>query len=337
MKWILTSQDAAAPALMGGKAAALAEIDSLGLPIPAWFVISPQAFDASLSEAQRNMLRASTDPKELQNLVAEIQPNGEIAAAIERAAAELSGAGGLLAVRSSAVDEDGADHSFAGQLESFLFVSAGQVVRRVADVWKSGFTDRVFRYRLEQGMEALPSPPAVLVQQMIDAAVSGVAFAADPVTGSRSTVVVSAVFGLGTALVGGDADCDTYRLRRDGTPLERKIAKKTLRHVADPSQPQGVRAESVGDPEAGRNAGSSAVAANCRTGACGKPVAPTAAGHRVGNPGLPVVFTPGQAHHSPRQFAGLRWRAGDLGQFEHRRKLQWHYHSPHVHLRPPRL
>jgi phosphohistidine swiveling domain-containing protein len=252
MKWILTNQDAATPQLMGGKAAALAELSSHSLPIPPWFVISPEAFDASLSEAQRIDLHSAADPAILQQLVSSLRPTGEIARAIEQAAAELSKDEGFLAVRSSAVDEDGADHSFAGQLESFLFVPAGEVARRVAEVWRSGFADRVFRYRLEHGMKALPSPPAVLVQRMIDADVSGVAFAADPITGGRSTIVISAVFGLGTALVGGEADGDTYWLKRDGRLLEQKIVRKTLRHVPDSSQLQGVRAESVDDAEAAR-------------------------------------------------------------------------------------
>src|SRR5690606_37999037 len=174
-------------------------------------------------------------------------------AAIEAAVRALHGEG-LFAVRSSAVDEDGTQHSFAGQLESFLFVPAEQVIRRVADVWRSGFSPRVLAYRREHGLPLPPQAPAVLVQRMIDAEVSGVAFAADPISGSRSTLIVSAVFGLGTALVGGDAEADTYRLRHDGTPIEQHIVRKSLRHVADPSRPGGVREEKVPDAIADRPA-----------------------------------------------------------------------------------
>lgn len=252
MTLILNHQNPPAPALMGGKAAALAELRSHQLPIPAWFVLSPRAFDLSLTEAQRRGLQSTTDPQQLQLLVNDVEISSAAVQEIEAAAGELSRNGELLAVRSSAVDEDGADHSFAGQLESFLFVAPHDVARRVTDVWRSGFTDRVFRYRLEHGMTPLPAPPAVLVQQMIPAEISGVAFAADPITGSRSTIVVSAVFGVGTALVGGDADCDTYRLNHTGRLLEQTIASKIVQHVADPTALQGVRAQSVGEPDASR-------------------------------------------------------------------------------------
>jgi pyruvate,water dikinase len=221
---------------MGGKAAALAELSEAGLRIPPWFVISASAFTAQGNSPEHSRI----DPA--------------LAPAIEQAMSELSqhGCSKFFAVRSSAVDEDGSDHSFAGQLESFLFVTPDLVVQRVADVWQSGFSPRVLTYRREHGMAHPPMAPAVLIQQMIDADVSGVAFAADPVTGSRSTVVVSAVFGIGTALVGGDADCDTYRLDRSARLIEQHIARKTLRHVQDPSQPQGVRPEPLNDVNANR-------------------------------------------------------------------------------------
>jgi pyruvate,water dikinase len=225
MKPILTQHDAPDPATMGGKAAALAELGAHKLPIPAWFVISPDAYD------NRDGVTAAIDAA-----VRELSPNEEA----------------IFAVRSSAVDEDAAEHSFAGQLESYLFVPTARVFERVEDVWKSGFSDRVITYRREHGLPPPTRAPAVIVQQMIDAAVSGVAFAADPISGNRSTVVISAVFGLGTALVGGDADCDTYRLDRSGRLIEQRVAKKTIRHVADPSAPQGVREESLADADAKR-------------------------------------------------------------------------------------
>ncbi len=99
-----------------------------------------------------------------------------------------------------------------------------------------------------------PAAPAVLVQRMVEADVSGVAFGADPITGSRSTTLVSAVLGLGTALVGGDADADTYRVDRQGRVLERTIARKDVRHVADAESDAGVRDEPVAPDRADRPA-----------------------------------------------------------------------------------
>lgn len=229
---------------MGGKAAALARLSGASLRVPPWFVITPAAFEASLSDEQRRGLAIADDTAAFADIVQHVCPSPEVALAIADALATLGDATSI-AVRSSAVDEDGADHSFAGQLDSCLFVSQNEVPDRVAAVWRSGFAARVIGYRRERGMTGPPAAPAVLVQQMVNADVAGVAFAADPVTGSRSTVLVSAVFGLGTALVGGDADADTYRLDRTGRIIERTIVRKSVQHVADAGSPQGVREVTV--------------------------------------------------------------------------------------------
>ncbi len=201
---------------LGGKARALAALRDGGFPIPPWLVVLPAAFDAPDA------------------MLAELRP----------ALAELSG-GDPVAVRSSAADEDGAAHSFAGQLDSYLFVPAEQVPARVADVWRSGFSERIIAYRREHGLAPAPRPPAVLVQRMVPANAAGVAFGADPVSGRRGVAVVSAVFGLGTALVGGDADADTWHVDRDGVIVERRIVQKKVQHVAHPGSGEGVRSEPV--------------------------------------------------------------------------------------------
>src|SRR5262249_13409601 len=153
--------------------------------------------------------------------------------------------GETVAVRSSASDEDGAQHSFAGQLDSFLFVPPGDVARKAAAVWQSGFSERVFAYRQAHGLDALPRGPAVLIQRLVNADAAGVAFGADRVTGRRGVAVVSAVFGLGTALVSGECDADTYHVGLDGEILQRAIAEKHIAHRPDPRTGEGVRAERV--------------------------------------------------------------------------------------------
>lgn len=244
MTHILTRADAPDRAAMGGKAAALARLADAAFRVPPWFAVAPAAFEASLSDEQRRSLAQANDAEAIRQVVEQVRPSAAVAQAITDALASL-GETGALAVRSSAVDEDGSQHSFAGQLDSFLFVPPAQVAERVAAVWRSGFAARVIAYRLERGMAARAAAPAVLVQAMVDADVSGVAFGADPITGSRSITLVSAVFGLGTALVGGDADADTFRVGRAGNLIERTIAHKAVRHVADPASYEGVRAEAM--------------------------------------------------------------------------------------------
>jgi phosphohistidine swiveling domain-containing protein len=204
LRYILTPREALGSPAAGGKARALAAVERAGLPVPAWFVLSSDAYAATLTPEVR---------AELSSAIAGISPNGE-----------------RLAVRSSASDEDGIDHSFAGQLESFLQVPPGEVVDKVMAVWQSGLTDRIAAYRREHGLPGAPRPPAVLVQRMVHARAAGVAFSADPVSGQRGVAVVSAVRGLGDALVSGEADADTWRIDRRGGIVDRRVsaARPTL-------------------------------------------------------------------------------------------------------------
>ncbi|MFP4145085.1 MAG: PEP/pyruvate-binding domain-containing protein [Phycisphaeraceae bacterium] len=229
--WILTPDAPADVGRMGGKAASLAKLGRLGLPVPPWFVVMPAACSGP-EEPDAN------DP-------AALQPAADAAEAIEAAVRRLASDGELLAVRSSAASEDGAAHSFAGQFESFLAVPAETVLEKVAAVWRSGFSERVLAYRREHGLDGPPEVPAVLVQRMIDAEAAGVAFASDPVTGRRSVAVVSAVYGLGTALVGGEADADTFRIDRNGAICSRDVATKPSAHRPAPGKGEGVAAEPV--------------------------------------------------------------------------------------------
>lgn len=267
--YIVWPEDAVDPsmriALMGGKAAALARLYDSELPIPLWCVLAPAAFNDSLATAQREALSHAAledDDNLLADLLAHICPGDDIHMALADALRRLCPDGESVAVRSSAVDEDGAGNSFAGQLDSFLWVPPADVLARVACVWRSGFSERILAYRRERNLPPLPCPPAVLIQRMVDAECAGVAFSADPVTGRRAVAVVAAVYGLGTALVGGDVDADTWKVGADGSVLERAITDKTIQHVAAPGVGEGIRAEPVStaiatapvlsDPEAAR-------------------------------------------------------------------------------------
>ena len=220
--WILRGSAAADSPQAGGKARALARAEQGRLPVPPWFVISSGAFDGHPSLATIAELTAGA--------LGELSPRGE-----------------LVAVRSSASDEDGTGHSFAGQLDSFLNVAPADVPAKVEAVWRSAFSERIRAYRRENGLPPEPQPPGVLIQRMIHARTAGVAFSADPVSGRRGVAVVSAAPGFGSAVVSGEADADTWLVDRTGTIVERRIVAKHRMHVADSSRPEGVRTAAV-DP-----------------------------------------------------------------------------------------
>lgn len=241
---ILTTSDRSGRVRMGGKAGALAALEDARLPIPPWFVVSPADCREILPE-ELPLLLETGDRERLQEALGRLVPDAGLCSQITATLARLCPNGEAVAVRSSALDEDGSEHSFAGQLDSFLFVAPADVPAKVAAVWRSGFNERVLAYRREKGLSVTPPLPAVLVQRMVIADVAGVAFSADPVNGRRGIAVVSGVYGLGTALVSGECDADTWRVDRGGRIVESRIADKGVAHRADPGSPEGVCSEAV--------------------------------------------------------------------------------------------
>jgi pyruvate,water dikinase len=254
MQYIIRPQDSNAADRLGGKARALARLQAAGLPIPPWFVVGLEAFYASLTETERQALQTVQNSSEALKLIEHLRPSHEVALELSHALAELCPKGELVAVRSSARDEDSPQYSFAGQLESFLFVRPHEVADKVAAVWRSGFSQRIFAYRREHGLSLTPRPPSVLIQRMINAEAAGVAFGADPVSGRRSVAVVAALYGLGTALVSGECDADTYHVDLQGQIIKRDIAYKRLAHRCDPDAIEGVRRVALSKDEAGKPA-----------------------------------------------------------------------------------
>ncbi len=130
--------------------------------------------------------------------------------------------GGPVAVRSSALDEDSAERSFAGQFETILGVSGAPAIREAVErCLASAYGARAEAYRNEMHAQG-EVRMSVLVQRMVDATAAGVIFTADPVTGQRDRIVINAVPGLGEALVAGYRTPDEFVLSRDGASLERK-------------------------------------------------------------------------------------------------------------------
>jgi pyruvate,water dikinase len=171
--YIQFHDDIASGTVLGGKASALHELSQY--VIPEWFVVTPDARNSGDSDIECR-----------------------IAEACER----LDATGSTFAVRSSAAAEDGLDHSFAGQFESYLRVPKAEVAARVREVWDSASSQRVSIYSRERGLDT-DIAMAVLVQRMIEPVCAGVAFALDPATGDTN-VSISYVRGTAERLVGGE-------------------------------------------------------------------------------------------------------------------------------------
>lgn len=132
-----------------------------------------------------------------------------------------------VAVRSSATAEDLPGMSFAGQQETYLNIcGADAVLEAVKKCWASLWTGRAIAYRTRQGISSETVAIAIVVQQMIQADAAGILFTADPVSGMRDRVVISAAWGLGEAVVGG-------RVTPDGLTVEKAGSRVLQRRTAD--------------------------------------------------------------------------------------------------------
>jgi pyruvate,water dikinase len=208
--------------IYGGKAARLSESMQAGLPVPPGFALHP---DCVVRVAQSNLLS-----HELAALGHSLAPFKE----------------GALAVRSSAVGEDDASASFAGQHATFLNVRGlDGVLSAIARVWASGQTESARRYRARMGM-AGESRMAVILQELVPAEVAGVLFTVDPISSSSERWMVEAAWGLGEAVVGGLVTPDRYVIARTGELLERQVGRKDVAVVAD--EHGGTREAAIEDP-----------------------------------------------------------------------------------------
>jgi pyruvate,water dikinase len=151
---------------------------------------------------------------------------------------------GPLAVRSSAVDEDSAEASFAGQHLTLLNVpSVDELVPALRDIWWSANSDSAISYRQRVGLFTRPSI-GVVVQSLLDPDVAGVMFTQNPVTGADERLI-EASWGLGEAVVAALVIPDDYRIDRAGQVLERTPGRKK---VAIRSLPDGgTTTEAVAD------------------------------------------------------------------------------------------
>jgi phosphoenolpyruvate synthase/pyruvate phosphate dikinase len=233
----LRQVDAAA---FGGKSAALGELIAAGVAVPGGFAVGTSAFAEHVERAglagRIAALLAALDPGD----VAAVQrASGEIGGALRAAPVPASvraeierGYGALgagdppVAVRSSALGEDSADAAFAGQQETFLWVrGAEQVADAVRACWASLYSPTAISYRARLGDAAAVVPAmGVAVQAMVDAAVSGVMFTCNPVTGDPSVVAVNASWGLGLGVVGGEVTPDDFLVSK----VTREVLRRTV-------------------------------------------------------------------------------------------------------------
>ena len=200
MKEAVPLEKARETALFGSKAVGLGQAVRDGLPVPPGVALSGPIVEAVAAGDE---------------------------SAIKKVAKSARPLGGPLAVRSSAVDEDGADASFAGQHLTLLNVpSSEELSSALSEIWWSANSDSAIGYRKRVGLFTRPSV-GVVVQALLDPDTAGVMFTQNPVTGADERMI-EASWGLGEAVVAGQVIPDHFRIDRSGEVLERTPGLKKL-------------------------------------------------------------------------------------------------------------
>jgi Pyruvate phosphate dikinase, AMP/ATP-binding domain/Cyclic nucleotide-binding domain len=218
MDGVVPLEQAHDESLFGSKAVGLGEAARSGLPLPPGVALSGAVVEAVAGGEKQ---------------------------AIEDVAKLVEPLGSPLAVRSSAVDEDGAEASFAGQHMTLLNVpGAGAVADALREIWWSANSDSAITYRQRVGLFRRPSV-GVVVQSLLDPESAGVMFTRNPINGADERVI-EASWGLGEAVVAGMVIPDNFRIDRSGQVLERTPG---LKKVAIRTLPEGGTVEEKLSPE----------------------------------------------------------------------------------------
>lgn len=201
----------------GGKGSSLARGTQAGLPVPEGAVVTVTAYQTWLESGAGEHI-----PDTLGSL---------LSSWLQRWPQDAR-----FAVRSSATAEDGLEHAFAGQHETYLNVPVSGIAARIVDCWRSLQNERAIVYRHESGLQDQDVLMAVVIQRMIPADRAGVGFCLNPVSGALDEFALDACFGVGETVVGGEYAVDHFIIdRHSAAIISATIAHKPvcLRAVPD--------------------------------------------------------------------------------------------------------
>ena len=233
-------------AIAGGKGASLGEMTGEGIPVPPGFVVLALAFDRFLEETDidveiearlHKLKHQDTNSVEIisekiRSLILDAKFPQDLKKGIMAEFVKLKSP--FVAVRSSATAEDSSTTSWAGELESYLNTTKGDLFENVKKCWASLFTPRAVFYRFEKKLHTTKVSVAVVIQKMVQSEISGITFTVHPVTKDYDQMVIEAGYGLGEAIVGGMITPDTYVIHKgDYSLLDVNVSDQSMMIVKD--------------------------------------------------------------------------------------------------------
>ena len=241
--------------LAGGKASQLARLSRMGFQVPPWFCLTDHALRHFLAHNQLDPSPREGDDlnafaRNVERSFLEAQLPDDLREAITAGLAKSPFTDHPVAVRSSGLDEDSKDHSFAGQYETFLYqLGSEAVITSIKRCWASAWSARIVSYRRMRGVGNDHVRMGVVVQLMVNADRAGVAFSRNPIDPlDRDHLVISSVFGLGEGLVSGELDADHFEMDRRTLDLTAQaLADKT--HAMGRDDAGGTRSEPLSEEQ----------------------------------------------------------------------------------------
>lgn len=254
----LEQPEMATPALVGPKAARLANLRRAGLTVPDGFCLTAAAYRAVLdaagvAEAARRAAHA--ERPEARRLALAVRLGLQRAALPATVTGplidvwrSLAGPARPVAVRSSALLEDTPETSFAGQFETYLGVdNEADLLTAVRACWASLWAMRALRYMGSHDVDPATTAMAVLVQPVVDARAAGGALSRTPEGG----ILLTGTWGLGSAIAQGEVVPDRFLLSREGAFVSVEPGRKDRLVRVTPGagpKPQAVARELVQAP-----------------------------------------------------------------------------------------
>ncbi len=227
----------------GGKAFNLFLMSQADMPVPQWLALGSEVFENFLKETtagesirilqEKKSLGALQISQDIRNIIIEQKLPQSIKETIEKAYHQLDKT--TIAVRSSAIDEDSAQHSFAGQLSTYLYIRTLEACTlAVKECWASAYSERSLVYRKENNLDLTDIKVAVIFQDMILSEKSGVIFTSDPINQDPNRLIINSVYGAGEGLVSGLLEGDTTILNKQtGEQISEEVAEKTTQLIQD--------------------------------------------------------------------------------------------------------
>ncbi len=229
--------------LSGGKGSNLSILTQRGFPVPPGFIVTAPVYRDFIAGGREILREVNQLPfhdagrlrRESEKLRGELDRLSLPRAAVEEVRERLSQfpVSQAFSVRSSSTMEDLASAAFAGQHETYLNCSGPeQILQKIKACFLSLWFDRAIAYRHQQGFDHSLAAMAVVVQQMVQCEVAGVAFSINPVSGDLTEIIVDANFGLGESVVSGEGEVDHFAIDRNTRKVRSaNIARKSRKVV----------------------------------------------------------------------------------------------------------